>query len=89
LPYIHGPRYERDDIGLYKAFKINEAKSLQFRAQAFDFTNHALNAFIQFDSNLYLHYPDYGSLPTNASTAGYTQNKLGSRTIQLAMKFIF
>jgi Carboxypeptidase regulatory-like domain len=89
LPYIHGPRYERDDIGLYKAFKINEAKSLQFRAQAFDFTNHALNAFIQYDSNLYLHYPDYGSLPTNASTAGYTQNKLGSRTIQLAMKFIF
>jgi hypothetical protein len=89
LPYIHGPRYERDDIGLYKAFKINEAKSLQFRAQAFDFTNHALNAFIQYDSHLYLHYPDYGSLPTNASTAGYTQNKLGSRTIQLAMKFIF
>jgi Carboxypeptidase regulatory-like domain len=89
LPYLHGPRYERDDIGLYKAFKINETKSLQFRAQAFDFTNHALNAFIQYDSNLYLHYPDYGSLPTNASTAGYTQNKLGSRTIQLAMKIIF
>jgi hypothetical protein len=89
LPYLHGPRYERDEIGLYKAFKINEAKSIQFRAQAFDFANHALNAFIQYDSNLYLHYPDYGSLPTNASTAGYTQNKLGSRTIQLAAKFYF
>jgi hypothetical protein len=89
LPYIHGPRYERDNIGLYKAFKINEAKSLQFRAQAFDFTNHALNAFIQYDSNLYLHFPGYGTLPTNTSTVGYTQTKLGSRTIQLAMKFIF
>jgi hypothetical protein len=89
LPYIHGPRYERDDIGLYKAFKINETKSIQVRAQAFDFTNHAQNAFIQYDSNLYLHFPDYGSLPTNTSTAGYTQNKLGSRTIQLAMKIFF
>jgi len=89
LPYLHGPRYERDNIGLYKAFKIKETKSLQFRAQAFDFTNHALNAFIQYDSNLYLHYPDYGSLPTNASTAGYTQNKLGSRTILLTMKVLF
>jgi hypothetical protein len=89
LPYIHGPRYERDDIGLYKAFKIKEAKSIQFRAQAFNITNHPLNAFIQYDANLYLHYPDYGSLPTNATTAGFTENKLGHRTIQLAAKFIF
>jgi hypothetical protein len=89
LPYIHGPRYERDDIGLYKAFKINETKSVQVRAQAFNIANHPLNTFIQYDSNLYLHYPDYGSLPANTSTAGYTQNKLGHRTIQLAMKIFF
>jgi Carboxypeptidase regulatory-like domain len=89
LPYIHGPRYERDDIGLYKSFKINETKSIQFRAQAFDFTNHALNTFIQYDADLYLHFPGYGTLANNASTAGYTENKLGHRTIQLAMKFYF
>jgi hypothetical protein len=89
LPYIHGPRYERDDIGLYKSFKISEAKSIQFRAQAFNIANHPLNAFIQYDANLYLHYPDYGGLPTNAATAGFAENKLGHRTIQLAMKIFF
>jgi hypothetical protein len=89
LPYIHGPRYERDDIGLYKAFKITETKSVQFRAQAFNIANHPLNAFIQYDANLYLHYPNYGSLPNNTSTAGFTGNKLGHRTIQLAMKIFF
>ncbi|MGA7566806.1 MAG: carboxypeptidase regulatory-like domain-containing protein [Terriglobales bacterium] len=89
IPYIHGPRYERDDIGLYKAFKINESRSIQFRAQAFNITNHPLNAFLPYDANLYLHYPDYGSLPTNAATAGFTESKLGARTIQLAMKFYF
>jgi hypothetical protein len=89
LPYIHGPRYERDDIGLYKSFKINHTKSIQFRAQAFNIANHPLNAFIQYDANLYLHFPDYGSLPTNTATAGFTENKLGSRTIQLAAKIFF
>jgi len=89
LPYIHGPRYERDDIGLYKAFKINQSKSLQFRAQAFNFANHPLYGFIPYDSGLYLAFPDYGSLPTNTDSAGYAKTKLGSRTIQLAMKFYF
>jgi Carboxypeptidase regulatory-like domain len=89
LPYIHGPRYERDDIGLYKAFKITAAKSIQFRAQAFNFTNHPLYGFLPYDPGLYLAFPNYGSLPTNTNTAGYAKTKLGSRTIQLAMKFYF
>jgi Carboxypeptidase regulatory-like domain len=89
LPYIHGPRYERDDIGLYKAFKISEAKSVQIRAQAFNIANHPLNAFVQYDSNLYLAFPAFGSLPSNTATAGFTENKLGHRTIQLAMKIFF
>jgi hypothetical protein len=89
LPYIHGPRYERDDIGLYKAFKIKETKSIQVRAQAFNIGNHASNAFLPYDSNLYLAFNAYGGLPTNPTTAGYTENKLGHRTIQLAMKIFF
>jgi hypothetical protein len=91
LPYIHGPRYERDDIGLYKAFKINEAKSIQFRAQAFNIANHPLNAFVPYDQNLYLAFPNYGSLPNNSapSNPGFTENKLGHRTIQLTAKFYF
>ncbi|MGA8298212.1 MAG: hypothetical protein WB817_01955, partial [Terriglobales bacterium] len=89
LPYIHGPRYERDDIGLYKAFKLRETKSIQFRVQAFNIANHASDAFIPYDSNLYIGYNSYGGLPTNPNTAGFTENKLGHRTIQLAAKFIF
>jgi len=89
LPYIHGPRYESDDIGLYKAFKITPTKSLQFRAQAFNFANHPLYSFVEYDPGLYLAYATYGSLPTNADTAGFAKTKLGSRTIQLAMKFYF
>jgi hypothetical protein len=89
LPYIHGPRYERDDIGLYKAFKFRETKSIQFRAQAFNIANHASDAFVPYDSNLYIGYNSYGGTPTNPTTAGFTENKLGHRTIQLAAKFIF
>jgi hypothetical protein len=89
MPYIHGPRYERDDIGLYKTLKLGEAKSIEFRAQAFNIANHPLNAFIQYDANLYLQYEGYGSLPVNTSTAGFTENKLGHRTIQLAAKIFF
>jgi hypothetical protein len=89
LPYIHGPRYENDSIGLYKAFKISQAKSVQFRAQAFNFANHPLYSFVEYDPGLYLAYLNYGSLPTNSDSAGYAKTKLGSRTIQLAMKFYF
>ena len=89
LPYIHGPRYESDDIGLYKAFKITETKNLQFRAQAFNFANHPLYSFVEYDPGLYLAYATYGSLPTNTDSAGFAKTKLGSRTIQLALKFYF
>jgi hypothetical protein len=89
LPYIHGPRYQSDDIGLYKSFKISESKSLQFRAQAFNIANHPQNAFVQYDPALYLHFSDYGTTPANTSQAGFADNKLGHRTIQLAVKFYF
>ncbi|MGA9352630.1 MAG: hypothetical protein WBV46_02990, partial [Terriglobales bacterium] len=89
FPYIHGPRYERDDIGLYKAFKFRGTKSIQFRAQAFNIANHPSDAFVPYDTNLYVGYDSYGGLPTNAATTGFTDNKLGHRTLQLAAKFIF
>jgi len=89
IPYIHGPRFENDEIGVFKNFKMSEAKNLQIRAQAFDFLNRALPTFIQYDSNLYLHYDAYGALPVNASTAGIPTTKIGARTIQLSAKFYF
>jgi hypothetical protein len=89
LPYIHGPRFESDSIGLYKGFKISEEKAVQFRAQAFNFANHPLYSFIEYDPDLYLGFPNYGSLPANADTAGFAETKLGHRTIQLALKILF
>ncbi|MGD0214632.1 MAG: TonB-dependent receptor [Terriglobales bacterium] len=89
LPYIHGPRYENDTIGLFKSFKIDESRSVQFRAQAFNFANHPLYSFVEYDPGLYLAYLNYGALPTNADSAGFAKTKLGSRTIQLAAKFYF
>jgi hypothetical protein len=89
IPYIHGPRYENDELGLFKNFKFNESKSLQFRVQGFNFLNHPLPTFIQYDPNLYLTYDGYGTLPTNTGSAGYASTKIGSRVIQLTAKFFF
>jgi hypothetical protein len=91
LPYIHGPRFEADDIGLYKAFKITDTKSIQFRAQVFNVFNHPSDAFIQYDPGLYLQYDQYGGLPTNSGPggAGYADTKLGHRTVQLQAKVYF
>jgi hypothetical protein len=89
LPYIHGPRSESDDIGLYKAFKLGSSRRIQFRAQAFNVFNHPLDAFVQYDSALYLTYDAYGKPPTNPTQAGYATTKLGARTVQFEGKFYF
>ena len=89
LPYIHGPRTESDDIGLYKAFKVKESRSVQFRAQAFNVFNHPLDSFVQYDPGLYLHYDAYGAAPVNAAQAGFAETKLGQRTVQLEAKIFF
>jgi hypothetical protein len=91
LPYIHGPRSETDDIGLYKAFKFKGERSIQFRAQAFNLFNHPLDTFIQYDPGLYLTYDKYGAAPvaTNGVSSGYATTKIGARTIQLEGKIFF
>jgi hypothetical protein len=105
LPYIHGPRYENDSLGLFKSFRLTETKRIEFRAQAFNVFNHPLDEFVQYDQGLYLQYyntnpapagtPDYGTtyatLPSNSGPggAGYATSKIGHRTLQLAGKFFF
>jgi hypothetical protein len=97
LPYIHGPRLETDDIGLYKAFKFRDQRSVQFKAQAFNVFNHPSDTFQQYDTALQLPYgtqaaPGQTVLPTatnGTNGPGYAQTKLGSRTIQLEGKLFF
>jgi hypothetical protein len=94
IPYIHGPWYNNSDLSVFKNFKITESKKLQFRAEAFNFLNHALWGFNPSgtsynDAALNLTYASLGSTPTNASSAGVMTQKFGHRTIQLALKFYF
>jgi hypothetical protein len=89
LPYIHGPHFQNDELGLFKTFNLKKEERLEIRAQAFNWFNHPVDSFIQYDSALYLVYtdPNYSRLPINA--AGSPEQKLGARTVQFASKFYF
>jgi hypothetical protein len=89
LPYIHGPAYFNDEIGIFKDFKVRENDKLELRFQAFDFLNRSFDTYLQYDSSLYLGYAALNAPPTNASTAGVTTVRQGHRTVQLAAKYFF
>lgn len=98
IPYIHGPMFTNSDLSVFKNFKITESKSLQFRAEAFNFLNHPLWGFLDYspfqgnmgsDAALQLAIADFGAAPVNASSAGIMTNRFGHRTMQLALKFYF
>ncbi|HEY0795929.1 MAG TPA: carboxypeptidase-like regulatory domain-containing protein [Acidisarcina sp.] len=89
LPYIHGPRYFNDELGLFKDFKVGDAGKLQLRLQAFDFLNRSFDTYQQYDSSLYLGFSNIGIPPDNASSAGITSTRTGHRTLQAALKYYF
>jgi len=90
IPYIHGPSYFNDELGLFKDFKIHETGRLEIRAQGFDFLNRSQDKYQQYDSSLYLGYANgINTAPTNASTSGVTTTRTGHRTVQLAAKYYF
>jgi len=88
LPYIHGPAFINDSIGLFKTFGLGESRKLEVRGEAFDLFNHPWNEFIANDSNMYLGYNEPGGA-TVSTSAGTADNKTGHRQIQLAAKFYF
>jgi hypothetical protein len=89
LPYIHGPAYFNDEIGLFKDFRIRESNKLELRFQGFDFLNRSFDTYQQYDSSLYLGYASLNAPPTNASTGGVTTTRTGHRTVQLEAKYYF
>jgi hypothetical protein len=87
LPVVYGPAFFNADLGLFKNFNIAEGKKLQFRFNGYNFLNHPLWSFPG-TQNLTLGFNGTtGQL--NAPLFGYTTEKEGRRTIQLAVKFIF
>jgi hypothetical protein len=89
LPYIHGPYFFNDEIGVFKEFHVREGNRLEIRFQAFDFLNRSQDTYLQYDSSLYLGYAALNAAPTNASTAGVTTVRTGHRSVQLAAKYYF
>jgi hypothetical protein len=88
LPYIHGPAYINDSIGLFKAFAMGESRKLEVRGEAFNLFNHPWNEFIQYDPNMYLSFNAAGGA-NQLATAGTADNKTGHRELSLAAKFYF
>jgi len=85
IPYIHGPWFNDSDLSIFKNFKITESKSLQFRAEAFNFLNHPLWGFTDYspfggagtsDPGLHMIYDNFGATPVNASAAGAQASQL-------------
>ncbi|HWT65500.1 MAG TPA: carboxypeptidase regulatory-like domain-containing protein [Terracidiphilus sp.] len=88
LPYIHGPAYINDSIGLFKTFEMGESRKLEVRGEAFNLFNHAWNEFIAYDPNMYMGFSEAGGA-TSSTSAGTIDNKTGHREISLAAKFYF
>jgi hypothetical protein len=86
LPPFYGPAFFNADLGIFKNFKIQEKRTLQFRANAFNFLNHPLWSFN--GSNLTLGF--LGSTgAVNTPLFGIVTTKQGHRIMQLAVTFSF
>jgi hypothetical protein len=73
---FRGPGFWNLDGGLYKSFRFTETRSIQLRLEAYNVFNHA-NMFV------------IGSQADISSFTFLPGQKLGTRNVQLAAKFIF
>jgi len=88
LPYLRGPAFYNNDLSVFKTWNVTEKRRVQFRASAFNLFNHPLRSLT--DANLVLNV-DRGQ-PTQQTKnlfGRFTDNKVGRRQIQLALKFFF
>ena len=94
-PYIRTPHYFGSDIGMFKAFRVNDSQRIEIRVNMTNWLNHP-NA--QFglagtaDNSLNFNGLSTGSALTynsNTSTTGIPQNKVGYRWTQFAAKYYF
>jgi len=86
MPAIYGPAFFNSNLSLFKNFKIKERKSLQFRAEAFNFLNHPLWSFN--GNNLSLGF-NGSTGAVNTPLFGTVTQKQGQRVLQLSTKFYF
>ena len=89
LPYIHGPAYFNDEIGIFKDFNVRQGNKLEIRFQGFNFLNRSFDTYQQYDNSLYMDFTSLNTPPVNASTVGVTTTRTGHRTVQLEAKYYF
>lgn len=87
FPYLRGPALINHDLSFFKNFNIDEDRRLQFRFSAYNFLNQPLWSFLPGDNNLDLEFNQAGQQVNQRF--GITDNKVGRRIIQLAIKFYF
>ncbi len=85
-PEMFGPSFFDSDLSLFKNFQIGERQKLQFRFSAYNFLNHPVYSF-GYDNNLNISFDSNGKV--NNPLFGTATNKVGSRVIQLAVKYYF
>ncbi len=91
MPVSYGPSYFNSDLAIFKNFYISESKSLQIRAQAYNFLNHPLYSFPN-GSNLTLQFtqdPATEKITQTNANFGKATQKQGARTMEFAAKFYF
>ena len=86
LPAIYGPGYFNFDLGIWKTFKITEAKTFQFRFDGYNILNHPLWSFN--GGNLNLGF-DPTTLEVNTPNFGKTTDKQGHRIVMFGFRFMF
>ena len=89
IPYIHGPAYINDSLGLFKTFNIKDAKKLEIRGEAFNLFNHSWNWIKPGDSIMYMGFNSTGGSVSSNTSAGIIDNKTGHREVSLAAKYYF
>lgn len=95
-PYIGGPAFFDSDLAIAKTFHITENHTINFRASAYNWINHPLNALTGSQLNLYLN-TDYVTKavtlsPQTVSNFGTSIQKAGGdqrRLIELSVKYAF
>ncbi len=101
-PYMSGPYYFDTDIALFKTFQIRGSQNIQFRAEMFNWLNHAVPEYSsQNPLNQYFNV-DYNTDATTINQAanktysnalyGVTDQKFGApyqRTVLLVAKYNF
>ena len=96
MPYIHGPSFMSNDLGVFKNFALgkSESQKIQLRIEGYNFLNHPYWITSSLDTGV--NFAGYNAAPVNStptrvggSAAGYLTQKNGNRVMEIELKYIF